>query len=504
MKSLTVYVILFFLGLNIIASKIDLLKYNQIQTFSDEEEISSQLKNFEKKVEDSKYVKKLRNKGINLEDLKIILQNYSDIKSLKKRPKKIDTFRFREKIKNKSSNTRYYNESYLNNSTSFTNSSNYNKSFRKKSLFENRLSKEEQEIQRINTRVKLAPRNIVVLNSTKFLREPLTFFNYNLNKFNTGNVLNQGNCNQDWDYTLNGNDWMCTCQCGKNQSPIDILTDDTIKINNQKIVSNSSSLVFLKENIYFDFKDSSFRCSEHDEEPCKYPVIKNTGNELIIKDECGVVVLPSHYNGYKCFKIELHTPAEHKIDSKNFDLEVQIYFRLENKHVMTGNTTDYLVLSVFFIGVEEDKIPQGYSGVKNHPFLETMELNKIPKLKGQARMMSSFFNFHDLFDPSKQNLIKNNSSNKNISFLENRMSLTTKIMKALNELAYDKHHPLNEYFIYNGSLNKPPCDENVKYIIVKNPLFAPMDQIIVRINIINLTNPINNFKIFLIIFLEHF
>jgi hypothetical protein len=404
MKSHTVYVILFFLGLNLISSKIDILKYNKIQTFSEEEEISSQLKNFEKKVVDHKYVKKLRNKGIQLEELKLILEKYADFKSFTKKPKILYPFRFREK--NKYNNTTYnndklknnqiHNSTLLSNITSEAKNKNINNILNdipKKSLFENRLTKEEEEIQSINTRVKISPRNVVILNPDIFLKEPMTFFNYNLDDYTNLHRENSRACNQDWDYTLNGNDWMCTCQCGKNQSPIDILTEDAAsqinrQLNTQNTTTNSSSSFLLsRENIYFDFKDEALACTEDEEEPCKYPLFKNTGKELIIQDDCGVIVLSSHNNGYKCFKMELHTPAEHKIDSQSFDLELQIYFRLENKHMMTGNTTDYLVVSILFNGVEEDRIPEGYTGIRNHPFLETFELDKIPQHKGQARML---------------------------------------------------------------------------------------------------------------------
>jgi len=46
----------------------------------DDTEIKTQLKEFEKKLNDNKFVKKLKEKGVNLQDLQMILDNYSRLK----------------------------------------------------------------------------------------------------------------------------------------------------------------------------------------------------------------------------------------------------------------------------------------------------------------------------------------------------------------------------------------------------------------------------------------
>lgn len=45
-------------------------------------------------------------------------------------------------------------------------------------------------------------------------------------------------------------------------------------------------------------------------------------------------------------------------------------------------------------------------------------------------------------------------------------------------MTYNKHLPLDEYYLYNGSFSAPPCEENVKYIINPIIIYAPFEQIL--------------------------
>lgn len=75
----------------------------------------------------------------------------------------------------------------------------------------------------------------------------------------------------------------------------------------------------LKENIFFDFKEPDiYQDDKKTLKQCKFPIIKNTGKFIEIDDDCGKLIMPLHSNGYKCFKITLTTPAEHKIGILNF------------------------------------------------------------------------------------------------------------------------------------------------------------------------------------------
>ena len=105
------------------------------------------------------------------------------------------------------------------------------------------------------------------------------------------------------------------CQCGKRQSPINI---ELNKKSNEKKNKEPSLIKTLNTNdykIFFDFKDPK-SCQENTDKSdvdCKKPLIKNTGKSLEIEYDCGIIVMPPHNNGYKCYKIEIHSPSEHKI-----------------------------------------------------------------------------------------------------------------------------------------------------------------------------------------------
>ncbi len=72
--------------------------------------------------------------------------------------------------------------------------------------------------------------------------------------------------------------------------------------------------------IFFDFKDPK-TCENSNEKltMCKKPLMKNNGKTLEIEYNCGIIVMPPHNNGYQCYKIEIHTPSEHKISKGLFN-----------------------------------------------------------------------------------------------------------------------------------------------------------------------------------------
>jgi len=104
--------------------------------------------------------------------------------------------------------------------------------------------------------------------------------------------------------------------------------------------------------------------------------------------------------------------------------------------------------------------------------------------------MKSLIDFNLLFDKSKQpykfitkkskgNTSNNSEKPKIVPVNADEKSLVS----AIDDFKYNKNNPLDEYFMYNGSFTKPSCDENVTYIIDPNPKIAPLNQIIVIINI---------------------
>jgi carbonic anhydrase len=144
---------------------------------------------------------------------------------------------------------------------------------------------------------------------------------------------------------------------------------------------------------------------------------------------------------------------------------------------------------VFVKGIEEENISQIKEGsLQNHPFLDLLDLDKIPQKKGEARLLTRVLDYSLLFDNSKQpfkiersNRKSKNSKKDSIQFIEmNSENTSNRIANALSDLTYDKNHPLEDFYLYNGSFSKPPCDENATYVIKPIPILAPLEQIIVK------------------------
>lgn len=552
--------------------KIDLFKYGEVQDFNDpsDVEIEKQLRQFESKIKDENFVDKLKKKGLDLKSISGVLEEYAKIKKTGNFISNIKNSKVENKIKitnekfNRSKNSKFHKKNQIKNKskkseesdeseeseeseTKSTDISEFdniivdeslssdNKKYSKDSHSRkikkpliinfkdksNLDSKEKVQLAQ-NTKFKTSARNLIITKPNvqiKSCEEDTPPKNNSSPKNNNRNnrdpkkpnhdLMPLKECNKNWDYTLHGDDWMCMCQVGSHQSPINIISHSTeekkflkLKLQNkitkklELAKSSIDSYNILKkfhDNIFFDFKDPELSCqSETEEIPCKYPVVKNTGSDLTIEDDCGVLVMPPHLNGYKCFKIELHTPAEHKIDNKEFELEIQIYFKLEDKRIIDQNTMDLISLVLLFKGVDDYNISNldlEDGPLMNHPFLDLLDLDKLPYKKGHARMLTKYFNFNLLLDPSLQPMKlksnKNNFTQSNQSidkFLDKCKNCKPKdsVLQAINDLTYDKNHPLNEFYFYTGSLNKPPCDENVLYIINPNILYAPMEQIIVK------------------------
>ncbi len=106
-------------------------------------------------------------------------------------------------------------------------------------------------------------------------------------------------CNEDWNYAFAGSNWECDCEEGKAQSPIDIPKtpiDSPIRPMFQYEQINDDIDIAYEENmIRVSKKNSNF-------------------GKLVTMD--GAV--------YQATEIQIHTPGEHTIDGKKYDMEVQI------------------------------------------------------------------------------------------------------------------------------------------------------------------------------------
>jgi hypothetical protein len=65
---------------------------------------------------------------------------------------------------------------------------------------------------------------------------------------------------------------------------------------------------------------------------------------------------------------------------------------------------------------------------------------------------------------------------------------------ALEKLNYDKHYPLDQFFMYEGSLMYPPCRENITYIINATIMKISFNQILNISKSILINNPDGNYR----------
>ena len=175
------------------------------------------------------------------------------------------------------------------------------------------------------------------------------------------------------------------CKSGKNQSPINIKTKDT-------------KLCELNCNLIFYYKPS--RCS-----------IKNINNNLIIDydDNSHIIFNDVIYN---LDIISITIPSSHKINNKNYDMEVMIY------HVSPASNLK-LVISIM-VNIDD-------TTSMSSKFFEMFN-NGLPK-------------FHS------DEVFFNTDNDWNIfSILPEQKS----------------------FYSYDGSLVNPPCTENVTYIVMDN------------------------------------
>jgi len=150
---------------------------------------------------------------------------------------------------------------------------------------------------------------------------------------------------------------------------------------------------------------------------CKMPILKHSGNGLIIEYNCGNLVLPQRNLGYNCQTIEFHTPSEHKLNGKHFDLEIQIYFKADKKKRNYKLDSKFAVISVLFEGIPDeilDKNDKTSSFINK--FLENLELENLPLKKGSAKSINNLIDFEDLFNENKQlseDIVKELNINEN-------------------------------------------------------------------------------------------
>jgi carbonic anhydrase len=220
-------------------------------------------------------------------------------------------------------------------------------------------------------------------------------------------------CNQDWNFQNHGDDWECDCSEGKEQSPIDL----------------------PKKEIALDTKDSPlFKYSEvnpievisledgkvRDTDILK---IKLGENALRIKAKFGKAVTPDG-SVYDAEELIIHTPSEHKIDGKAYDMEIQIVHNGKS----VGDIGRQLTLAFLF-----EKKP----GVYNK-FIDDLDFFNLP-------------------NPTSR-----------VVDIVNKLHIS-KIFYNSDETGEPKMKPFS-FYTYQGSLTAPPCSEDSIVYVASKPI----------------------------------
>ena len=225
-------------------------------------------------------------------------------------------------------------------------------------------------------------------------------------------------CNDKWSYDQSGTDWECECSEGKEQSPIDLPGADKGKIAMSKVKplfyynkvapkfteATSDGMYNAGDNLRITYTESSHSIN------IKHP---NLG---------AVVTLDGVF--YQAQEIRFHTPSEHTIDGKVYDMEVEIIHYGQTK----GDTSKQLVYNILFTA---------YPGIYNK-FIDDIDL----------------FNLPNPLNPNKD-IIKDINLNKILYETEEAGGLNQKYFS---------------FYTYMGSLSSPPCTERTIHIVTAEPI----------------------------------
>ena len=226
-------------------------------------------------------------------------------------------------------------------------------------------------------------------------------------------------CNENWNYQNKGDDWECSCKDGLFQSPIDLPKEtDAIlspvaplfkfeEVNAKSTQNTLDGLIKTNEFIKIRYYNNALRILHH-----------NLGKIVTLNQAV-----------YIAEEITFHSPSEHTINGKRFDMEMQVVFYGISK----GDIAKQVVLSFLF---------QKKAGFYNK-FLDDVDFYSLPNQGFQERDILS-----NLFVPK----VFYSSTGED---------------DEINDLPSMK--PFS-FFTYDGSLTMPPCSEDTIHYVASEPI----------------------------------
>lgn len=239
--------------------------------------------------------------------------------------------------------------------------------------------------------------------------------------------------------------------------------------------------------------------------------INNINKKSIsIETHCGTLILPPHQNEYKCFKIDIKSPAEHIINGIQYEGEMKFYYKIKDKEVYDEDTKDYVALVLLLKADNEITYNNPWLDIFNNSIKKVISSfdNNIKAKNNSNNLNSSYANNKDFKDKNSDLIINNVNNKTDIDFKEeiSLPSLDYLLNKAkqeelkirslynpqdntelpedvfldsaVQEFHYNKHFPLNSFYLYNGSFTIPSCEENFTYIINKEIINVKFDEIV--------------------------
>jgi carbonic anhydrase len=219
-------------------------------------------------------------------------------------------------------------------------------------------------------------------------------------------------CNEDWNYQRNGENWECECQ-GKEQSPIDL--------------PNFAEAIDTPVKPLFQYEEISKNSGEEKDESGnrKEPLkIILEDNMIKIKHQKFGKLVTMDGAVYFAQEIQIHTPAEHTINGKIYDMEIQILHRGMSK----GDLAKSAILC-FLV----EKVP----GVYNK-FIDDLDFFNLPNLLNKEKELNANIFIPKLLYEADDNLVN--------------------VMKPFS------------FYTYQGSLTSPPCLESTIVYVASNPI----------------------------------
>lgn len=164
-----------------------------------------------------------------------------------------------------------------------------------------------------------------------------------------------------WNYKNGGSDWSGLCNTGHDQSPINIVPDDTKSLEDE----------YTMEVYYYGKTQSR--------------TLENDGNVILMKGDFGYIIVKDESGQDRKFltkKVEFHYPSEHHFDGYESYMEMLIFHTVDNSDYTVDFPT-YAVVSVmirpgdpsyFFDSIEVWNLP---ASMLNHTLNNNTNINLL-------------------------------------------------------------------------------------------------------------------------------